>query len=221
MLKFVTLDFWNTIATPNPAFKKARNEYLHQNSTLSLETVGKIYTETKAELDEMAETCGDAYSTMGCVGMLLEKINPSLCEHEEDAAYQRVIKINRQIQQLALEFPPTITNELIHSISDLKAKGFGVGIISNTNFISGATIRQICIGCACKFDTYSFSDELASSKPDPHIFMHNMHQSGATEEELIHIGDNTICDGGAEDLGIKTVIVKNPTDTIFALQALL
>lgn len=219
MYKFITLDFWNTIATPNPAFAKERNEYLHSQSSLSLEAIRTIYTETKADFDQAAEMSGEAYSAIGCAGILLEMINPYLLD--DDIIYRHAIKLSRDIQLLALVNPPIIAYELIQTIRSLRAKGFGIGIISNTNFISGATIRQICATRNCKFDTYSFSDELAVAKPNPNIFTHNAHQSGSRADEIIHIGDNAICDGGAEALGIKTVIVKNPTETITALQELL
>ena len=94
--------------------------------------------------------------------------------------------------------------EIIPMLSQLKARGMLIGLISNCYAEEARVIRESELFPF--FDRACLSCELGIAKPDIEIFEHCMEELGVKPEECLYIGD-----GGsreletADGLGMKTV----------------
>lgn len=217
---FISFDFWNTLATPNSAFAELRTKILKRYSSLETEDqVRAAHKKLKGDFDAYAQKQGLCGFNLTITGALLLTLNANRDPNDDfflDVNFQpTAVRLHREIQQLALKHPPCITDRTIDMIHTLQSKDIGIGIVSNTNFITGATIRTILNNHALHFDAYTFSDEVGFAKPHPNIFCPIAEITSTREYgQAIHIGDNEICDAGAETLGIQSIIIKNPDDCV-------
>lgn len=209
----LTFDFWNTLARPNPHFAAARNNELHSfiNGTRTVDEISTIYKTLKAELDQRAEARGEGFSTLDCFGFLLTELKAA----DEYPQYGKVVELMDRIQTIAMTFPPIITDDTVRMLKRVQSENLNVAIISNTNFISGNTIRQILTSRGIRIHTTVFSDECGFAKPTSEIFVNAMNQLSCSAEEFVHIGDSEICDlNGAHNIGSTCLHIKDPEDAV-------
>jgi FMN phosphatase YigB (HAD superfamily) len=211
----ISFDFWNTIASPNPAYSIARNNFLSHMLGVDEETVIKTHRVVKSNLDNDAETLGVGHPSLLCVYVLCKAIY----NEEVGIPVTKLMAIKRGLDDIAVQYPPLISDENVAEIKRVSAE-YGVGITSNTNFISGKALRRILENRGLLFDFYIFSDEVGSSKPGIDIFVHTIRQSCCTPSGILHIGDSKNCDGGAETMSIKTHIINNPSELPAVLRTL-
>ncbi len=119
-----------------------------------------------------------------------------------------------RLQRLARRYPPTIVNrELLESLRGRSA----LYLISNTNFISSEVIREWLSGYP--FAKMFFSNEVGVSKPHRDMFSGVIFHAREIQPtlgnlNLIHVGDNDVCDiEGAKAAGFSTFKVESPKDT--------
>lgn len=200
MKRHISLDFYNTLGIPNPAFAQARTEYLAEVLNVSEQTVKEKYSRMKKFFDNAAEEFGMSLPVERCWDLFLDQFGPTYIEHRHILFY---------VESLFMKYPPIILTQTISQIARLTKDGFTFSIGSNTNFICGARVRQVIHNYKLNLYGYAFSDARGYSKPSPYFFeiVKNLAPKGS---EITHIGDCEATDGvGARKAGMDCVIINN------------
>lgn len=223
-MKAVSLDFWNTIATPNKTYAKLRTEYLADNYGLTKDD----YTKAKNHLDKCAELYGTAVTPRMAVTQLFYPLSNWSDEIDVD-------KIVEDFEKLFLENPPTVKTDVEKALVYLLDNNCHWGIISNTNFVSGVILRIWLYNYLTSISTsyreqvkdvpMVFSDLVGVSKPNIRIFLEFFNQihwkSGQklkTLSDINHIGDHEICDvQGAKLSGYTPHLYKSGSTNMAGL----
>lgn len=201
----ISLDFWGTLAAPNPAFAKARNEYLAKALGKPLPLVREGYTAVKRFLDDAAEKYG--------IGMPVEAAWRILFgQFGQQPEY--IGHLMSDVRSLFLANPPTISPDTITEMYRLTKAGFTFGIASNTNFVPGQVIRDLLDRHRILFlmSGCLFSDELGYAKPSSHLFA-RIKERAPEGWSICHVGDSLVCDYQPARLaGFDAHQVKNALD---------
>jgi FMN phosphatase YigB (HAD superfamily) len=219
-IKHVSLDAWNTILIPSKEYARRRTNILANVFNCSGEFAKRVYTNIKHKFDEKAERDGEAFTVEYIYNELIaafpncdSQIGPDeLCRSYFEPTF--------------IENPPTILNETINAVNDLKSRGITVSIASNTNFISGRVLSKIIRRSNMIFDFMLFSDLMPPvsnefgykmpAKPNPAFFhmvqkyANVLHAEGIEKSEIVHIGDSDVCDfQGASKFGLQARLLKS------------
>ena len=203
MIKAVTFDFWNTIATVPPgAMDAARkrgiaaacesNEVEVEAELLvaSLEEVGLDWERSWAEGRHLhpREAAESVVRALGVEGATREMVAEAF------------LGAGREVQ---LELAP----EIHPCLEALRERGLRLGIVCDVGFSGGELLRELLAaeGLLEHFSGWGFSDEVGHYKPSPRIFEAALAALGARPGEAMHIGDLRRTDvAGAAALGMKT-----------------
>jgi FMN phosphatase YigB (HAD superfamily) len=204
MIKAVTFDFWNTIATVPPgAMDAARKRGIRaaceghgveveaELLVASLEEVGLSWERSWAAgrhlpPDEAAETL---VRSLGIEGAAREMVAEAF------------LGAGREVE---LEFAPGIQA----SLEALAGRGIRLGIVCDVGFSGGELLRELLAaeGLLDRFSGWGFSDEVGHYKPAPQIFEAALGALGARPGEALHVGDLRRTDvAGAAALGMRAV----------------
>ncbi len=94
-------------------------------------------------------------------------------------------------------------------INYLKSKDIKIGILTNGVFIDQAN-KLVKLKLDGFVDYLVTSDMCASDKPDPKIFKYLLKKMNVSPNQVLMIGDDIVADiKGANDLGIRTIYLKN------------
>lgn len=224
-IKQISFDVWNTLITPNKVFAEARNALIWNTynrhtiaSQAGVEKAGVIYTRTKLFLDTAAELCGHGVSTPDAWKHLDVQIRKDW-KNLEPLSDDELTDLMVAVDQLFIKYPPVLLDGIVEVLQILRNEGYGLNILSNTNFITGRRLMSSVFDVALGeefFDFVLFSDEVKISKPNKAFFdMVVRRARGCRADRILHTGDNTITDiQGGQQAGMLTVQVKNPTDLI-------
>ena len=106
------------------------------------------------------------------------------------------------------EGPPGLVEGAAEVIEALANAGVRLGVISDTSFSTGATLRRLLEreGILRHFGALTFSDEVGRSKPHASLFEQTLTQLGVRAADAAHIGDNEHTDvHGARSAGMLAV----------------
>jgi HAD superfamily hydrolase (TIGR01509 family) len=112
----------------------------------------------------------------------------------------------------ALMVPPTIDDGARAALETLRARGYVLGLISNTMRTPGSTLRRVLAGYGVLdcFSHVTFSDEVDIRKPDPEIFALTLRGLGADAAAAVHVGDDATLDvHGARAAGMRVIQVTS------------
>ena len=204
MIKAVTFDFWNTIATvPSGAMTEARQRGI----AAALQS-----DEAEVEADLLLEglrQVGLDWETAWAEGRHLppHEAAAALVRHlgVEGAAREMVTEAflgaGREVE---LEFAPGIHG----CLAALRGRGIRLGIVCDVGFSGGELLRELLAaeGLLGHFAGWGFSDEVGHYKPAPQIFEAALSALGVQANEALHVGDLLQTDVvGAAALGMRTV----------------
>ncbi|HEX7280356.1 MAG TPA: HAD family hydrolase [Solirubrobacterales bacterium] len=211
MVKAVTFDFWNTIATVPPG---AMNEARKRGIRAACEGHG---LEVEAELLVAAlKDAGLSWERSWAAGQHLhpreaaEALVGSL--GIEGAAREMVAEAFLDAgREVELEFAPAIRR----CLEALGERGIPIGIVCDVGFSGGELLRELLAdeGLLDCFSGWGFSDEVGHYKPAPQIFEAALDALGAKPGEALHVGDLRRTDvAGAAALGMGTVRYRGMND---------
>jgi putative hydrolase of the HAD superfamily len=206
MIKHISFDAWNTLLIPNKKYAELRTELLADTLHRTPAASKAIYQETKHLLDSLAEQHGLGANVHHAFNVLISKFGA-----EDHTITHSLIS---KVSELFLANPPTILEESIDAINEVRAEGVTIGITSNTNFISGYDLAEV-FERNFEFEVGVFSDLVGSSKPSKLIFDIHLKElakrnAGVDRSEILHIGDNHICDFiGAKNFGFEAAFITN------------
>lgn len=216
MIRHVSLDFWNTLAHGNPLFAAARKEFLAQHTGLPLEEVEAVYRRLKDGADQNAERAGIGLSSVATYEQFMSEIG-----RPDDNWWS----LREGLERLFRKYPPLVPDAVPKALRRLQARGIGLSIASNTNFVRGFCLNNTTLrpwGLDWAFQV--FSDEVSCSKPHPHFWrvvtVRALAHTDARPEEVLHIGDNKICDGGCVTARLQFAHVNSPADLAALLESI-
>ncbi|WP_438352870.1 HAD family hydrolase [Microbacterium sp. CJ88] len=98
-------------------------------------------------------------------------------------------------------------------LTELKARGFGIGIVSDIHFDIRTAFAEH--GIAGLIDAFSLSYEVGAQKPSARIYQHALDSLGSPASETLMVGDRAVPDGGAVDHGLTVLLLpalQRPSD---------
>lgn len=212
-IKAISFDVWNTLINSNKNYIHARNSVIASHLNISIEEANANYQNCKKFLDKIAEINGTCFSTLDCWKIICQMSGKNNIDPK---------KLMNECQILFSDFIPTYNEELVLELKKINDRGIITGITSNTNFIAGKTLYNNIFEEWNVFKTLSFSDEVLYAKPHDNIFKATYHKfndiTPLKPENILHIGDNKICDGGSIHSGFEFKHVENPNELLSLLK---
>lgn len=204
-IKYLSLDFWDTIATPNKNHGVKRNQWLSEKTGKSWEEIKASYQSVKNDLDYPKDGIQlDAYEVLGATLGI------------DDIEEMRSI-----FHESFINNPPSVLSETAALIKEIQRKGIKVGIGSNTNLIPGRILKErVLKGAGIEMNFHVFSDEIGYVKPSAKFYEKTMEFSGATNEsEICHIGDDFQNDfAGPTKFGFLAIKIDNASKLPIVLE---
>jgi putative hydrolase of the HAD superfamily len=204
VIKAVTFDFWNTIATVPPG---AMNEARKRGIRAACEGHG---VEVEAEL---------LVASLEEVGLHWERSwadGKHLHPHEAAETLVRSLGVEGAAREMVAEaflgagreVELEFASGIRPCLEALDERGIQIGIVCDVGFSGGEMLRELLAreGLLDYFSGWGFSDEVGHYKPAPQIFEAALEMLGARPEEALHVGDLRRTDvAGAAALGMRTV----------------
>ena len=213
MLKAVAFDLWETLITDTPAISRQQERLRISRMEEILRQRGRGAFADRIEHAYRAlwHRCQDLYWSedrdVPCrrqIEHFLEELGLEPAAFGEDA----LAELEHAYAHAALEILPAMIDGAAETLDALKARGFGVGLISNTGRTPGSVLRSILgdLGLAASIDVMVFSNEHGHCKPRPSIFEELRRGLGVRYEEMMFVGDNLYADvHGAQSCGMRAV----------------
>jgi len=123
-------------------------------------------------------------------------------------AKEDIAHIERIYSEGILEHPPRLLPGAKDALTEVREKGYRMGLISNTGRTPGSMLRVVMgkLGILDRFDTTTFSDEILFRKPNELAFNQTLEKLRATPKATVHIGDDSEKDVlGAKRVGMRTI----------------
>lgn len=207
-LKLITIDFWNTLFDSENGF--ARNQFRLNSLKSEIEALGYIITEK--EFNPAIEASWGYFhniwrnehrtpSTASTVEFLFDYLK--LPKHPEI-----IEKVAEAFGDCIIYHPPNLLTGAKEALEELKENGYELGIVSDTGFSPGKTLRKVLYdaGIYNYFSEFSFSDETGYSKPSRESFLAILNKYQIEPYASLHIGDIEETDIiGAKSLGMKAI----------------
>lgn len=212
-LKLVTFDFWQTLLAETPASGTRAHALRLAGVTEALDEAGHRYqpasltaadTRTVAALEVIWREHRDVPPAEQ-VRMFLTALDPLLPDALSVAERERV---EAAYAAPVLTYPPVIAPGALEAVRQLAARGFGLGVISNTGRTPGTMLRRLLAGAGMldAFCVLSFSDEVGVRKPAAAIFHRTLALAGCEPGDALHVGDDPVSDvGGARAVGMHAL----------------
>lgn len=196
-IKVITLDFWNTMYSSHHVDKTVIDKRKERKLSLYKNLASRYNKQlTDNEIEEAVlleqEISYDIWKheqrTMPLserIGISLDKLGLSLTGKD----FEELCNI---YENFIFEHPPTVAPNLHEIVKTLSDRGFKLGVISDTGYILGRSIRHFLqkADLLKYFSTFSFSDETGVAKPHPESYIHILRNiDGVKPEEVLHIGD--------------------------------
>ena len=127
-------------------------------------------------------------------------------------------KINWRTLQMRID-PPTIFAATQALMSDLKAGGYRVGVITNT--MHEFTASNLLTDLQGLTDVWLRSCDVGYRKPEPAIFAMSLRQLGSVAESSLFLDDSAVCIAGAEAVGLRALLVADVEPAMASVRDLL
>jgi len=215
MIRAVSFDVWNTLINSNLTFSDERTKLICSMSGLEYNVVRSTFKNLKGWLDDQSERCGVGYNSAEIYEMLLKEL------HQLGSSPLDWVLLRAEIERLFILHPPTIGTDVAGVLQTLDDKGLITGIGSNTNFVSGRIMLDFLesrLGWKFNFSVFSDIEEVA--KPDQTFFKMISRRSVTAPQQILHVGDNLICDGGCVKEKFHFLHVEGPHQIKKVLEAI-
>jgi HAD superfamily hydrolase (TIGR01509 family) len=212
VIRLVTFDFWDTLVTDSPENLRAQRALRVAAIREALAQAGAAVSEGDAE--EVHERSGVELagrywsrnrdpSPEEQLRIVLDAAQAGAAARLGPAAFAAAL--NAYISPV-LAHPPDLCPGAGEAVRELAARGFSLGIVSNTGRTPGRILRRVLErhGLLGHFGAISYSDEIGIRKPDAEIFLATLAGAGVRPDEALHIGDNPEADvAGAQAVGMR------------------
>lgn len=214
-IKHVSLDLWNTLITSNPTFRDRRDQVLASFAPTSVrlwprfkQYVLNSHDPSESRLERLVELM-------------------MLADARAVASADNVASITDELERLYVQYAPTPDKNTLRIVVELNRRlGTTFSVGSNVGLVRGSVMRSVVQKWDAPIDFCVFDDEEGSSKPSEYFFQQVI--TRATEltrrkpawasgeispGNILHVGDDEICDGGCVHLGMEFLHVTNSAQT--------
>ena len=218
-IKHLSADLWLTLIKSNPKSKENIQKFWHNELGWSKYAVEIVLKECNNYFTRLDEITGIHSSLIYRFHYLYSMAG---FDTNKEFLEEKVSVIYPKLEEMFLEYPPLLYGEYTKpTLEILKDKGITTNILSNTGIIQGDTLTKALelLDIDNLFNFSLYSDKLNISKPDESIFLEIYSGSLDTQiqdaEDVLHIGDNLIADGGCTKIGMQFLhINSNSNNTI-------
>lgn len=222
--KHYSFDLWLTLIRSNPNFKIERTKYFFDHFNFKNKTLAEvksIFRNIDVTANRINEKTGKNLDVDELYLMIIAQMN----DYDVNLQDVDIQQVYNDLEVKLFENLPVLYDDNTKStLKYLKENTkTTIGILSNTGFIKGVTLRQVLqkLDISEYFDFQIYSDELGLSKPNPKLFefllerVRKQHQKEILAKEIIHIGDNPIADiAGGEKVGMATFLLNSNQKSI-------
>ncbi len=213
MIQAIAFDLWETLITDTPELSRQqeRLRLTRMEEILRARGYGAVADRIERAYRALWHRCNDLYWSedvdVPCrrqIEHFLEELNLEPASFDESV----LAELEHAYANAALEVLPAVVEGALQTLAELKARGLGVGLISNTGRTPGYVLRRILdsLGLSESIDVMVFSNEHGHCKPQPSIFEELRRGLGVEYHELVFVGDNLYVDvHGAQRCGMKGV----------------
>lgn len=213
MIKSIAFDLWETLITDTPDLsrRQERLRLTRMEEILRARGHGAVAERIEHAYRALWHRCHDLYWSSDVDIPCRRQIEHFLEELGLDArSFDDAVlgELEHAYAHAALDVLPAVVEGAPQTLAELKARGFGVGLISNTGRTPGYVLRRILdsLGLAGSIDVMVFSNEHGHCKPQPSIFEELRRGLGVAYHELVFVGDNLYVDvHGAQRCGMRAV----------------
>jgi putative hydrolase of the HAD superfamily len=218
MIQAIAFDLWETLITDTPELSREqeRLRLVRMEEILRGRGQGAVAERIERAYRALWHRCHDLYWSSDIDVPCRRQIEHFLEELElEPRSFEESIlaELEHAYASAALDVLPAVVEGAPQLLAELKARGLGVGLISNTGRTPGYVLRDIldALGLARSIDVMVFSNEHGQCKPQPSIFEELRRGLGVAYEELVFVGDNLYVDvHGAQRCGMRAVHFEPP-----------
>lgn len=218
MIRAVAFDLWETLITDTPELSRAqeRLRLTKMEATLTARGFGALADRIEHAYRALWRRCHDLYWANDRDVPCRTQIEHFLHELQLDPASfdeETLAELEHAYAFAALEVPPAIVDGAPEVLRELKSRGLGVGLISNTGRTPGYALRGILdtLELAPHIDVMVFSNEHGHCKPQHSIFEELRRGLDVSFEEMVFIGDNPYVDvHGAQRAGMQAILFDPP-----------
>jgi putative hydrolase of the HAD superfamily len=219
MITAVAFDLWETLITdtPDSSRRQERLRLSRMEDVLRTHGHGLVADRIEHAYRALWHRCQDLYWSQDRDVPCRRQIEHFLEELQlAPSAFDEAMlaELEHAYAHAALDELPDTVAGAAETLAALKARGFGVGLISNTGRTPGSVLRSILgqLGLAESIDAMVFSNEHGHCKPRPSIFEELRRALGVPYYEMVFVGDNLYADvHGAQSCGMRAVLFDPPT----------
>ena len=218
-IRAISFDLWETLITDTPELSRQQERLRLTRMEEILRAHGHTHEATRIEHAYRAlwSRCLELYWSddrdIDCrvqIDHFLEALELDPRSFEESA----LADLEDAYATAAIEVPPAVVDGAPELLRALKARGYSIGLISNTGRTPGYALRRILetLGLAPFIDVMVFSNEHGACKPQPSIFEELRRNLGVAYDEMVFVGDNLYVDvHGAQRCGMRAIHFDPPT----------
>ena len=217
MIRFVTLDLWETLIADSPRLDALRTEYRIRKTLDKLEDVypGVDYNIVSKAHEATWQSCASYWDAAHDVSfeqqvrLFLNLIQEGLADRIDTPRFEAIA---HSYATAVLKHPPRLIEGVPQALKAMVGQGFSLGLICNTGRSPGKALRTLLdeLGISGFFSAKLFSDETIVRKPDPAIFRLALAALGAQKDSTVHVGDSWNNDvEGANSAGLWAVWVSS------------
>jgi putative hydrolase of the HAD superfamily len=221
-IKAITFDLWDTVFmddTDEPKRKAAGRpskpderrqlvkKFLEKQGAADQNLVNTAYDTADAAFNKVWKEHHITWEVRERLSIVLKGLGRELPDSDLD-------ELVRLHEEMELEFRPDFAPGVHQAISAL-SENYKLGVISDTIFSPGTTLRKLLEGedLLKYFQTFTFSDEFGMAKPQKEVFLSAAEKLGVKPEEMVHIGDRESNDIrgpiGVGARGILCTVIKD------------
>jgi putative hydrolase of the HAD superfamily len=207
MLKAIAFDLWETLITDTPEQSRRQERLRLQRMT---EILGGRAAPERIEHAYRAlwHRCQELYWSADVDVPCRRQIEHFAEELDVEFDVATLAALEDVYARAAVHELPSIVDGAAEVLEELKARGYRVGLISNTGRTPGSALREVLeeLELARHIDAMVFSNEHGACKPQPSIFAALREGLGVDYGETMFVGDNLYVDvHGAQRCGMRAV----------------
>jgi putative hydrolase of the HAD superfamily len=213
MIKAIAFDLWETLITDTPELSRQQEQLRLQRMERTLAARG--WSATAERIDHayraLWRRCHDLYWSLDhdipC-RIQIEHFLEGLELDPASFAEETLLELETAYANAAIEVLPALVPFADETLSQLKSRGLGIGLISNTGRTPGSALREVLqhLGLGSSIDAMVFSNEHGECKPRTSIFSRLREELGVPSGEVLFVGDNLYADvHGAQNAGMRAV----------------
>jgi len=215
MIKAIAFDLWETLITDTPAQSREQERLRLQRMAeiLARRDIAAAPERIEHAYRTLWRRCQELYWSADVDVPCRRQIEHFIEELAVDVDAATLDALEHVYARAAVEVLPSLVSGAEEVLAELKARGYRLGLISNTGRTPGSALREIldALDLAPHIDAMVFSNEHGVCKPQTSIFAALREGLGVAYEETLFVGDNLYVDvHGAQRCGMRAVHFAPP-----------